>query len=68
MWAGNLLFNNAAYEDAIKAYSHSESIEKNEYLLIERAKCKIILKKYDAALADINKVKQIKHILFQTYL
>lgn len=29
-WAGNLLFNSGAYEDAIRAYSHSDFIDTNE--------------------------------------
>jgi tetratricopeptide (TPR) repeat protein len=26
-WAGNLLFNSCAFDDAVKAYSHSDVIE-----------------------------------------
>jgi hypothetical protein len=39
MWAGNLLFNSGAHDDAIKAYSHSDAVHKDENLLFLRAKC-----------------------------
>ena len=54
MWAGNLLFNTGAFEDAAKAYSNSENIKKDEILLLLRAKCYIVLKELNAALADLN--------------
>ncbi|EGR34552.1 hypothetical protein IMG5_007640 [Ichthyophthirius multifiliis] len=64
-WAGNLLFNSGAIEDAIKAYSHCEQINKQENLLLERIKCNIILKNFQQAIQDINKVIILNNFLFQ---
>ncbi|EAS02746.2 tetratricopeptide repeat protein (macronuclear) [Tetrahymena thermophila SB210] len=58
-WAGNLLFNSGAYEDAIRAYSHSDQIETSESLLILRAKCSIIIKDISSAYQDVSKVIEI---------
>lgn len=56
LYAGNLLFNNGAYEDAIRAYTHSDLIETNPELLLLRAKCNIVLLELSAALKDITTV------------
>ena len=60
MWAGNLLFNSGAYEDAIKAYSHSDLINEDETLLYLRAKCFLVLKDVNAANEDFNRIIGLK--------
>jgi len=60
LWAGNLLFNTGAYEDAIRAYSNYEGINKCEELLSLRAKCCIVLKELNAALNDLSKLVELK--------
>ena len=57
--AGNLLYNTGAIEDAAKAYSNSEDIANDETLLLLRAKCFVILKELNAALADLNRLEEI---------
>ena len=59
--AGNLLFNTGAIEDAAKAYSNSEDISNDESLLLLRAKCFIILKELNAALADLTRLEEISN-------
>lgn len=49
MWAGNLLFHSGSYEDAIKAYSHSNQIEQDLNLLAARSKCYIATKNLEKA-------------------
>ena len=59
LWAGNLLFNTGAFEDAAKAYSNSETIQKSENLLVLRARCYIALKELNPALNDLNRLVEI---------
>lgn len=53
LWAGNLLFNIGAVEDAVKAYSHIENINNNSDLLLLRCKCYIYLKELNSGLNDM---------------
>ena len=59
LWAGNLLFNTGAFEDAAKAYSNSETIKKSENLLLLRTKCYIALKELNSGLTDLNRLVEI---------
>jgi tetratricopeptide (TPR) repeat protein len=59
LWAGNLLFNIGAFEDAVKAYSHANNINKNEKILLIRAKCYMILKELNSALSDMSRIIEI---------
>ena len=59
LWAGNLLFNTGAFEDAAKAYTNSETIQKSENLLLLRARCYIALKELNPALNDLNRLIEI---------
>ena len=56
LWAGNLLFNIGAYDNAVKAYSHSNEMNSNCELLQLRAQCYIILKELNSALSDLSKI------------
>ena len=60
LWAGNLLFSTGAYEDAARAYSNSESINKSEKLLCLRAKCYLTVKELNLALSDLNKLVDLQ--------
>jgi len=53
LWAGNLLFNIGAVEDAVKAYSHIENLCSNSDLLLLRCKCHIYLKELTSGLNDM---------------
>ncbi len=59
LWAGNLLFNIGAYEDAIKAYSHVNNISKNCDILLLRAKCYMVFKELNSALEDMEKIIEL---------
>jgi len=60
LWAGNLLFCTGAYEDAVKAYSNSETIKDSENLLALRVKCNIVLKELNLALTDLDRLLELK--------
>jgi len=60
LWAGNLLFCTGAYEDAVKAYSNSETLNDSESLLALRVKCNIILKELNLALNDLDRLLELK--------
>ena len=57
-WAGNLLMNTGAFEDAVIAYSNSQNKEGEISIesLIFRAKCYIILKELNLAINDLYKI------------
>lgn len=56
LWAGNLLFNIGAFEDAIKAYSNITHSEKAQQVYKLRIGCFIILKELNNALNDMQKI------------
>ena len=56
LWAGNLLFNIGAVEDAVKAYSHIENLNNNPDFLLLRCKCYIYLKELNSGLNDMQKI------------
>ena len=60
LWAGNLLFSTGAYEDASRAYSNSENINKSETLLCLRAKCYLTVKELNLALNDLNRLVDLQ--------
>ncbi len=60
LWAGNLLFSTGAYEDATRAYSNSENINKSEVLLCRRAKCYLLIKEPTLALNDLCKLVDLQ--------
>jgi tetratricopeptide (TPR) repeat protein len=64
--AGKLLFSIGAYEDAIKAFSYSPSIDKNRDALLSRTKCYIYLKELNLSLKDMEKLIELgdKHVEF----
>jgi tetratricopeptide (TPR) repeat protein len=68
LWAGNLLFNTGALEDAVRAYSNSETVTRSERLLALRAKCNIVLKELNAALSDLNRLVDLKSVNSIAYL
>ena len=59
LWAGNLLFNIGAFDDAIKAYSHANDINKNSDILLLRAKCYMVFKELNSALEDMDRMIEL---------
>lgn len=56
LWAGNLLFNIGAYEDAVKAYSHVANSPKSQMIFKLRSYCFVVLKELNNALSDMQKI------------
>jgi tetratricopeptide (TPR) repeat protein len=54
-----LLFNIGAFDDAIKAYSHANNINKNSDILLLRAKCYMVFKELNSALEDMEKMIEL---------
>ena len=59
LWAGNLLFNIGAHDNAVKAYSHSAEIVSSTQLMTLRAHCYIILKELNSALMDLTRIIEL---------
>ncbi|EGR32790.1 hypothetical protein IMG5_070720, partial [Ichthyophthirius multifiliis] len=59
LWSGNLLFNIGAFEDAIKAYSNINGINKNEEYLLLRIKCYFAMKDLTSTIEDIDSLLQL---------
>ncbi len=60
LWAGHLLFYIEAYEDAVKAYSNINNINKNFQALIHKAKCYLAVKDVTNAITNLKYMLQIK--------
>jgi tetratricopeptide (TPR) repeat protein len=60
IWAGHLLFCIGAYQDAAKAYSNINNIQKNPKVLLERAKCYIAYKDVSSAVQDLKYILDIQ--------
>jgi tetratricopeptide (TPR) repeat protein len=56
IWAGHLLFYIGAYQDAAKAYSNINNIQKNPKVLLERAKCYLAYKDVSSAVQDLKMI------------
>ena len=56
IWAGNLLFNTGAFNDAVSAYSNTDDINENVKTLILRAKCYMLIKELNQALEDFQQI------------
>jgi hypothetical protein len=60
IWAGHLLFYINAYEDAAKAYSNINNINKNFEVLLYRAKCYLTCKDVLNTLNNLKYMLEIK--------
>ena len=60
IWAGHLLFYIKAYEDANKAYSNINNVNKNFEVLVYKVKCSLIVKDVLNALANLKLMLEIK--------
>ena len=60
IWAGHLLFYIKAYEDANKAYSNINNVNKNCEVLLYKVKCSLIVKDVLNALANLKLMLEIK--------
>ncbi len=60
IWAGHLLFCIGAYQDAAKAYSNINNIQKNPKVLLERAKCYISIKDVSSASLDLQSILDVQ--------
>ena len=61
IWAGHLLFYIRAYEDANKAYSNVNNINRNFQVLFYKVKCYLIVKDVLNALTHLRMMLDIKH-------
>lgn len=59
IYAGNLLMTTGSYEDATKAFTNADNIEKSALALYQRARCHVALNNMQEALKDLNKVIEI---------
>jgi tetratricopeptide (TPR) repeat protein len=59
IYAGNLLMTTGSYEDATKAFTNADNIEKSALALYQRARCHVALNNMSEALKDLNKVIEI---------
>lgn len=60
IWAGHLLFYIKAYEDANKAYSNINNVNKNFEVLLYKVKCSLIVKDVLNALTNLKLMLDIK--------
>jgi len=54
VYAGNLLMTTGSYEDAAKAFSNADSVEKSFLAVYQRSRCQIALNSIEEALKDLN--------------
>ena len=59
IYAGNLLMTTGSYEDATKAFTNADNIQKSSLALYQRARCNVALNNMGEALKDLNKVIEI---------
>lgn len=60
VWAGHLLFFIGAYEDAAKAYSNINNVNKNFEVLLYKAKCYLTCKDVLNTLANLKLMLEIR--------
>ena len=56
IYAGNLLMTTGSYEDATKAFTNADNIQKSSLALYQRGRCNVALNLMEEALKDLNKV------------
>ncbi len=56
IYAGNLLMTTGSYEDATKAFTNADNIEKSSLALYQRGRCNVALNSMVEALKDLSKV------------
>lgn len=56
IYAGNLLMTTGSYEDATKAFTNADSVQKSSLAFFQRARCFIALASMDNALKDLTLV------------
>ena len=56
IYAGNLLMTTGSYEDATKAFTNADSVQKSSLAFYQRARCFIALANMDQALKDLSLV------------
>jgi tetratricopeptide (TPR) repeat protein len=59
IYAGNLLMTTGSYEDATKAFTNADNIEKSPLALYQRSRCHVALNNMQEALGDLNSVLDI---------
>lgn len=59
IYAGNLLMTTGSYEDATKAFTNADNIQKSALALYQRARCHVALNNMMEAASDLNKVIEI---------
>lgn len=59
IYAGNLLMTTGSYEDATKAFTNADNIQKSSLALYQRSRCRVALNQMLEALKDLNKVIEI---------
>jgi hypothetical protein len=61
IWAGHLLFQIGAFDDACKAYSNISNITKNPEALLYRAMCNLTLKDIVSTVSNLKLILDIKY-------
>lgn len=61
IWAGHLLFQIGAYDDACKAYSNISNINKNPQALLYRAMCYLTLKDIVSTVSNLKMILDLKY-------
>jgi tetratricopeptide (TPR) repeat protein len=56
IYAGNLLMTTGSYEDATKAFTNADNIEKSSLALYQRGRCNVALNLMGDALKDLSRV------------
>lgn len=56
IYAGNLLMTTGSYDDATKAFTNADSVQKSPLAFYQRSRCNIALANMDQALKDLNLV------------
>ena len=59
IYAGNLLMTTGSYEDATKAFTNADNIQKSPLALYQRSRCHVALNNMGDALSDLNRVIEI---------
>ncbi len=54
IYAGNLLMTTGSYDDATKAFTNADSVQKSALAFYQRSRCHIALANMDQALKDLN--------------
>lgn len=56
IFAGNLLMTTGSYDDATKAFTNADSVQKSALAFYQRSRCYIALADLDKSLKDLNMV------------